>query len=120
MNLEITSFADAGVYEGERIVLRARTDLDVGEFVVFRSGVGLSGGPTSGRKWAYWFPDQKVHTNDLVVLYTKKGSRRSKSLPDGSTVYFFYWGRDEAFWGDSNFGAVVLEVLDWKFKVPGR
>lgn len=119
MNLEIRSFADAGDLSKERIILKALTDLDVGEFAVFRSGVAASGQPTSGRKFAYWFPDEKVKANDLVVLYTKKGSRSSKRMDGGRTAYFFYCGRDEALWSKSDFGAVLIEVLDWEFKVPG-
>lgn len=120
MNLEIRSFADAGEPSQERIILKALTDLDVGEFAVFRSGVTVEGSPTPGRKSAYWFPDQTVKANDLVVLYTKKGTRSTKPLDDGHTAYFFYWGKAEALWGNSQFGAVVLEVLDWKFRVPGK
>jgi len=119
MNLEIRSFADAGQIAKERIVLKATTDLDVGEFAIFRSGVGTEDQPTAGRKMAYWFPDQRVKANDLVVLYTKKGTRSSKPMDDGGrTVYFFYWGREEALWSDKQYGAVVLEVLEWEFKVP--
>lgn len=119
MNLEITSFAGAGDLLRERIVLKARRDLDVGDYAVLRSAVGSGEGtPTSGRKIAYWFPNEDVRANDLVVLYTKKGSRGSKPIEGGHTAYFFYWGRDEALWDDHNFGAALLEVRDWQFEVP--
>jgi hypothetical protein len=117
MNLEIRSFADAGNPSKERLILKALSDVDVGEFAVFRSGVGTGNQPTAGRKLAYWFPDEKVKANDLIVLYTKKGSRSSKRLDGGHTAYFFYWGREDALWGDNQFGAVVLEILDWEFRV---
>lgn len=120
MNLEFRSFADSGNPSKERIVLKALKDLDVGEFAVLRSGVGNDGeSPTAGRKIAYWFPDKKVKANDLIVLYTKKGSQSSKVLQNGHTAHFFYWGRDEALWGDKQFGAVVSEIWDWDFRVAG-
>ena len=119
MNLEIRSFADAGDISKERLVLKAVADVDVGEFAVFKSGISTKGNPTSGRKIAYWFPDEKIKANDLVVLYTKKGSRRTKQMDAGRTAYFFYWGRDEPLWGDSDYGAVLIEVYDWEFKVSG-
>jgi len=120
MNLEIRSFAKAGEISHERIILKALTDLDIGEYAVFRSGVGSNREePTSGRKIAFWFPDEKVKAGDLVVLYTKKGNRSVKQLDEGGTVYFFYWGRDEVLWADKQFGAVLLEVAAWQFRVPG-
>jgi hypothetical protein len=119
MNLEIRSFSGVGDLSNERIILKALTDIDVGDYALFRSGLGSSGHqPTSGRKIAYWFPDEDVKANDLVVLYTKKGSRSSKPMDGGRTAYFFYWGRDEALWNDKQFGAVLLEVAAWQFEVP--
>lgn len=119
MNLEIRSFAGVGDLQKERIVLKALADLDVGDYAILRSGVGSSGRtPTSGRKIAYWFPDEDVQANDLVVLYTKKGSRSTKPIEGGGTAYFFYWGRDEALWNDDKSGAVLLEVSAWQFEAP--
>lgn len=120
MKLEIKSIADAGIPFKERIVLRALKDIDIGNYAILKSGVGTNGRePTSGRKAAYWFPDEKVEAGDLVVLYTKKGSPRTKALDGGQTVYFFYWGRDEAIWTDSQSGAVLAEIADWQFTIPG-
>ena len=119
MNLEIESFADAGNLSKERIVLRAKTDLDVGEYALLRSGVGPDDAvPLSGRKIAFWFPDEMLKANDLVILYSKKGTTGSKKLEGGRTAYFFYWGRDSVLWADRLYGAVLLEVATWQFKVP--
>jgi hypothetical protein len=120
MNLEIRAFADAGDLSKERIVLKALTDVDVGDYAILRSGVASGGGaPTSGRKAAYWFADVEVKANDVIVLYTKKGSRSSKLLDSGRTAHFFYWGKDEPLWADQKFGAVLVEITNWQFEVPG-
>lgn len=119
MKLEIKSIADGGDPLKERIILRALADLDVGQFAVFKSGVGSSGKePTSGRKAAYWFPDGWIKAGDRVVLYTKKGSRSTKQMDDGYTAHFFYWGREDAMWGDRKSGAVLLGISDWQFELP--
>jgi hypothetical protein len=119
MKLEILSFADAGDISKERLVLKARADIDVGEYAVLRSMTGASGSkPTSGRKAAYWFPDVEVKAGDLVILYTKTGTRSTKALESGSTAYYFYWKKDGPQWGDGEYGAVLLEVADWQFKTP--
>ena len=119
MKLEIRSFADVGEISKERIILKALKDLDVGDYAVLRSRTGSNGRePTSGRKTAYWFPDEKVQADDLIILYTKEGTRGTKLLDDGQTAHFFYWGRKEAYWNDSRYGAALLEVSEWQFKVP--
>jgi len=116
MNLEIRSFADPGDIQKERLILKASSDTDVGDYAVLRSLIGSSDGPTSGRKRAYWFPDTDVKAGDLVVLYTKKGSLSKKPLVGGGgTVHFFYWGSDIPLW-DENHCAVLLFASEWDFR----
>ncbi len=49
--------------------MKARSDVDVGAYAVFISGVSEEGKPTSGKKIAFWFPDGTVKKRDLVVLH---------------------------------------------------
>jgi hypothetical protein len=119
MNLKIRSFAKAGDIANERMILKAIRDLDVGDYAVLRSGIGTNREiPTSGRKTAYWFPNVNVKAGDLVVLYTKVGTRSTKVIEGQHTAHFFYWGREDTLWGDGQFGAALLEVSDWQFLVP--
>jgi hypothetical protein len=69
MNLDISSFAQPGMLEQERLIMKARSDVDVGAYAVFISGVSEEGKPTSGKKIAFWFPDGTVKKRDLVVLH---------------------------------------------------
>jgi len=114
MKLELRSIAAPGDLGKERLVLKALADTDVGEYAVLWSGIGSSGGPTSGRKRAYWFPDVDVKVGDSVVLYTKKGNRSKKTLDGGTTAHFFYWGSENPLW-DENHYAVLLFVSDWEY-----
>ncbi|HEY6448983.1 MAG TPA: hypothetical protein VIY53_21190 [Acidobacteriaceae bacterium] len=119
MKMEMRSFADPGDISRERIILKALSDLDVGDYAVLKSGVAARGrSPSAGRKSAYWFPDRDIKAGDVVVLYTKKGSSGSKPIDEGQTAYFFYWGRDEPLWTDDRSGAVLLEVAGWQFRRP--
>lgn len=120
MELEIESFAAAGDLSKERIILRAKNNLDVGRYAILRSRVAKSGerDPTAGPKIAYWFQDRNVKAEDVVVLYTKKGNTSIKDIGNGRTAYFFYWGRSETLWGSSDYGAALLDVAEWQFDVP--
>ena len=117
MNLVIKSFTDAGDTRKERLILKAKANLDIGAYAVLYSGAANDGNPTSGGKLAYWFPDAEIKAGDLVVLYTKSGERSTKPFKVGSgMVHFFYWGQDKAMWGDNGVGAVVLSVEEWQWK----
>jgi hypothetical protein len=120
MNLEISSFADGGTFAKERLILKARADLDLGKYAVFCTALTVEKVATSGKKLAYWFPDEEIKANDLVVLYTKRGTASKKEIETGRTAHFFYWGEDHALWGGAGNGAVVLQVSRWAKKVPGE
>jgi len=116
MNLEIQSFAESGDKAKERLVLKATADIDVGAYAVFFTLTKNGENPTSGSKKAFWFPDGKVKSGDLVVLYTKSGTTSTKELTEGRTVHFFYWGLGDSIWNTPKSGAVVLMVNNWKWK----
>jgi hypothetical protein len=118
MKLKISSFAEAGNFQKERVILSANTDLELGEYALFCSSLSSDGKATSGRKTAYWFPDGAIKKDDLVVVYTKRGSSSTKELSNGRTAHFFYWGDDRAMWGGSGNGAVLLRVSEWSKKSP--
>lgn len=119
MNLKHSSFADAGTFEKERLVLKAHAEVEIGNYAVFCSGVS-DGKATAGHKTAYWFPDEKVKAGDLVVLYTKTGTDSKKKLESGVTAHFFYWGLKNAIWGNSNNTAVLLRVAEWSHRVASN
>jgi hypothetical protein len=119
MKLEIRSFADAGVLEKERVVLRAIDDVDIGDYVLLRSRVGAEGGPTSGRKDAYWLPDIVISKGDLVVIYSRGGKSAKKALSSGKTAHFYYWYQKKTFWGPNDGNTLTLiEASEWESRTP--
>ena len=118
MSLQISSFADIGQLDKERLVIKVLEDIDIGEYAVFYSRVSSEGTPTSGAKRAYWFPDGAAKSGDLVVLYTKRGTASTKNLTGGRVARFYYWGYDNALWGSDNAAAVVLGIAEWAFERP--
>lgn len=119
MKLTIESFSDAGDLKKERVILRAASDVDIGGYLVLRSKNSVGGGPVSGSKNAYWFPDTKVGAGDLVVLYTRSGIPGRKSLGNGRTAHFYYWHKKVPFWSkEKDNVAVLVETKDWGWNVP--
>ena len=112
MNIKFRSIADSGVPAKERLILKVLSDVDVGEFVVFRA-TARDGIVTTGVKTVFWFPDKEVKAGDLVVLYTKKGAQSENLLEGGNRAHFFYWGISGTLWDDKSMAAVILHVSEW-------
>ena len=120
MQLELKSFANAGVIDKERLVIRVLEDVNIGSYVVLRSKKSDKGKPVSGTKDAYWFPDVEVKKGDLIVLYTKRGTSSKKPLAIGEGMaHFYYWSKTSTFWGeDKNNTAVLICAESWTSKSP--
>lgn len=117
MDLKISSIAEKGTPNQERLVFNVLADTDVGEYVVFRTAEN-AGVVTTKLLNAFWFPDKPVKAGDLVVLYSKGGVRSEKLLKSGRTAYFFYWNAGPAIWGEDGVAAVLLHVDRWNSHLP--
>ena len=115
MKIIISSFADRGLIDKERIVLKVLQSTDLGDYALLRSSID-GGSATSGKKDAYWLPNLDVTEGDLIVIYSKVGADSSKSLASGRKAYFYYWGFSVALWSSESFGAVLLEAPNWVAK----
>lgn len=113
MKVRITSIADQGNYAKERIVMRALSPIDIGKFAIFEAEKSKDGGVTNAIFSTYWFPDKKIKTGDLIVLYTKSGTSGTKELSNGRLTHFFYWSEDVAKWSTSKRAPVLLAIDDW-------
>ena len=91
MNLTITSIADPGELQKERLVLKVEIDTDVGFFAVFRVFV-REGVMTNFVTDAYWFPNKAVSAGDQVVLYSKS-ARTQRGSVTTAQKYISFTGR---------------------------
>lgn len=118
MKLRISSIADRGVPDKERLVLRIMAETDIGEYVILRTLV-RGEAVTTGVKESYWFADKTVSVGDQVILYSKSGTPSEKILESGHVAHFYYWGhKGEALWTSSEFGAVVIHADEWISHIP--
>jgi hypothetical protein len=113
VKLEISAIMDAGVLDSERIVLQVNETVDIGFYALIRSKKGTAGGPVSGSKDAYWFPDRKLEPGDKVVLYTKAGRAVKRVQNEKHTAtHFFYWHKTKALWGSDSTNVAVIAVFE--------
>lgn len=112
MRLVITSIANAGDIERERVVLRAQEDIDLNFFAVFACRASDATFRSGSVPFTYWFPEKKISKMDYVVLYTKNGTIGEKELDGGAKSHFFYWRRPTPIW-TADLRAVAVNTSEW-------
>ncbi len=112
MQVQIDYVADRGDLDRERLVLRARRDTDIGDFLLIRTSVE-DGSVTTDVSDPLWFPDRGVKAGDLVVVYSKSGRNKRKEIEGGRTAHFFYWDQDAPLWDEGESAAVLLHAPAW-------
>lgn len=112
MNLKLKSVAEKGNFEKERLVINVLNDADVGDYILMQTGMS-NGNVNIAVSGTYWFPNQSVNAGDLVVLYTKSGTNKTKDLDGGRKAHFFYWGKNAAIWGNPSKAAVLAHAPTW-------
>ena len=117
MKLTLKSIDGRGDLEKERIVMRAPSKMDVGQFAVIEAGY-LDGMVNSSTKDCYWFPDKVVEEGDWVVLYTKAGKDKEKIQKNGAKAHFFYWEKSSSKWGGGSRVPVILQIDSWESMPP--
>lgn len=115
MKIEIDYIKDFDDFDKARIVFRVNQVTNLGLYLVAESSQVGDNSISSGVKNVYWLPDQELKLGDLVVLYLKKGEKRSVTNNDGSITYFYYWGLNKTF-SPENKSCVVLFEASWMFK----
>ncbi len=113
MRLKIRGLREPGVLPKERLVLEAGQNDDLGSYAVFCTRLLGTGQVSSKVERTFWFPDKKVQSGDVVVLYTKKGAQHDRENEDKTTTHFFYWNLDAPLW-DGNLVPVVVYLRDWE------
>jgi hypothetical protein len=117
MRIELQSIRDKGVLQRERLILKVVGTTDIGKYVLLQTGYYEDSVTTTVHK-AFWFPDKRVHSGDLIVVYTKPGRESDKALENGTTSHFFYWGLNKPIWEEEGTACVLLYAPQWDGKSP--
>lgn len=114
MKIEIVMVLSKGDLDKEAIVLQAKGELDVGDYVVLQTGVS-DGGVNTQVYQTFWFPYEAVSSEDYILIRTKAGKQRSYKLKKNKgTAHVFYWGLDKPIWEDDDRALIVLHAPEWK------
>ena len=117
MKVEISHVVENGNHEKERLVLKVKSSTDIGDYILMQTGYNDES-VTTNVKNTFWFPYKEVETQDLVVVYTRKGKASSKKLKNGNTAHFFYWGIKKSIWDNEDRAPVLLFAPDWTSEAP--
>ncbi len=113
MNIKIKYVKDAGNIKKERLVLEVKINDDIGNFIVADSTYLGDGNVSNKLRHTFWVPDKDVSSGDLVIIYTKGGSNKTKENKDGTESHFFYWGLENTVWNQDGDSALLIEVKNW-------
>ncbi len=117
MKIQIQFVADKGDLDYERLVFRVLRDVDLGDFMLVRTGFDGDQVTTAVLN-TFWFPYKAVTVGDIVVVYSKTGSAKQKQISDDRTAHFFYWCQDSPLWDDDDVAPVLLYAPEWDSKAP--
>ena len=115
--VQIQYVSGRGDLSRERLVMRVRQDVDIGDFMLVRTGFE-DDEVTTDVSNAFWFPYKRLRGGDMVVVYSKRGTDKQKQLDDGHKAYFFYWHQDSSLWDDEHVAPVLLYAPQWVSKAP--
>lgn len=116
MNLQIVLVRDAGDLKNERLVLKAENDGDIGNYIVADTTYTSESSVSNRLRHVFWIPDKEVTSGDLVVIYTKYGTPKTKKNKSGNSTHFFYWGLERTVWNKEEDVAALFELSEWDFK----
>ncbi len=117
MNIKIQEIKDRGNIEKERAVFVVQTDCELGSFFAFKTQkMEVEGQVSSDIKHPFWFPDQAVKKNDIIVLYTKSGNDKQKQNSDSTTTYFYYMDEKSSIYGNEEDRILLVHSDSWSVK----
>ncbi|HHW9298814.1 TPA: hypothetical protein ACU3BK_000743 [Salmonella enterica] len=117
MTIEIKYALDAGNLAKERLVLKATSDDEIGNYILFDTTYVEDDKVSNKIRHSLWFPDQEVKKNDLIVVYTKSGKYSKIENKNKTTSHFFYMGLGNSIWNENGDCAVLMEISSWQNKL---
>lgn len=117
MNITIKEIKDRGNIDKERAVFVVQSDCELGSFFAFKTQkTKVEEQISSDIKHPFWFPDQEVKKNDIIVLYTKAGIDKQKQNSDSTITYFYYMEEKNSIFGNDEDRILLVHSDSWSIK----
>lgn len=117
MTIEIKYVRDAGNLAKERLILKATSDDEIGNYILFDTTYLENDKVSNEIRHSLWFPDGEVKENDLIVVYTKSGKDSKMENENETTSHFFYMGLGKTIWNENGDCAVLMKISSWQNKL---
>lgn len=109
--LRVVGIYERGVPNQERVVLRANTIINMGQF-----GLVLGIRQEQGRAFPirdnfFWFGDGYVAAEDWIFVYTGPGEARTSEIPGATQkIYSLHWGRQITILGSPELVPILFRM----------
>ena len=116
----LNDFDILGVYditdlEQERLVLKAKKDLNLIGYVILDMTYTAEGKVSDLNRHVFWFPSKEIKLGDYVILYTKNGSNNSFVDKAGDQIHVFYWNLDRQVWNNDADAVTILKIDSFQY-----
>lgn len=114
--IEIIGVRDSGNFDQERLLLKAKQNIDIGNFLVLTGMLADDKSVIPDRNDVYWFPDTTVAEGEFIRLYSKSGTNGKVAGKYGNnpaTYHNFYWDKTSPVWTEKHNAAILLTLQEW-------
>lgn len=121
MALKIRSIHGHGDKDSEYVILDVVESCWLDAYVILDTTYRTSNIINNKHRHVFLFPTKQVKKDDVIYLYTKKGSDHSTTYSYSSNTHKLYWNLNQAVWNDSGDKALLIRIADiQEYNVSGK
>jgi hypothetical protein len=114
MSLEILFVHDQGDHEMEHVLLKAKSDCSIGQYLLTDGRHADETQAPNRVRQAYWFPAAEIKAGEYISLWTKRGKNTTDAMIDGTAIHRYYWNLPESLWKAAGECALLFHLRTWQ------
>lgn len=112
MDLLIHDIKGQGDPKTELVWLRAKTQLQLSDYVIADTTYDANGNPSNEVRHMYWFPSDTIKKDEWVALYTGPGVNYVWTSKEGAVVHEYHRNLDRSIWNKTGDRAVLFKIAE--------